>query len=106
MTIDMIKANNLLAGQYFFSRDTMRFFKSKVYPTIYGGKYFITRETDPRGRIGYTIREAVDGGKNIKTVGGFHVITELAEAKKAARACAEADRGAAAINEALAEVRA
>lgn len=100
MTIQTIKANNLLAGQFFFSRDTMRFFKSRVLPTIYGGRYFITRETDPSGKTAFSVREAIDGGKNIKTIGAFHSMT-LEEAKAAARALAESVRGAVAINEKL-----
>jgi len=102
--IETIKENNRLAGQFFFSKDTMRFFKSKVLPTVYGDKYFITRETGPSGIPAYTVREAIDGGKNIKTVGAFNSMT-LAEAKAAARAFVESERGAKAINAAIAEVK-
>jgi len=101
MNIEMIKANNLLAGQYFFSRDTMRFFKSKVFPKVYGGKYFITRETNPSGETRFTVREAVNGGKYMKTVGEFFAHRTIKEARAVARAMAESDRGAAAINKAV-----
>lgn len=42
-----IKAINREKGQYFFSRNTMKFFASKVLPYVYEGKggiYFVTSE--------------------------------------------------------------
>lgn len=101
MTIDTIKANNLLAGQHFFERATMRFFKSRIFSTIYGGRYFITSEINPSGKKRYTVREALDGGKRIRCARFFHHVT-LAAAKDEARAMAKGDRGAAAINKAVA----
>lgn len=47
-TIGEIKAANAAAGHVFFSRDTMKFFKSKVFSYVYqgpGGVAFVTRET-------------------------------------------------------------
>lgn len=91
MNIDIIKANNLLAGQFFFSRDTMKFFKSKVFSTVYGERYFITRETNPSGETRFTVREAHDGGKHITTVGPFFSFRTLPEAREAARERVELD---------------
>ena len=102
MNIQMIKANNILSGQHWFEPETLRFFKSRILSTVYGGKYFITRETNPSGEMRFSIREAIDGGKRINTVGAFHSIKTLAEAKDAARAMAESDRGVTAINQAVA----
>lgn len=84
MNIGIIKANNLLAGQHFFERATMRFFQSRVFSTVYGGKYFITSEINPSGEKRYTVREAVDGGKRIKTH-GFFAYRTLSDAKDQAR---------------------
>jgi len=84
MNIEMIKASNLLAGQHFFERATMRFFQSRVFSTVYGGKYFITSEINPSGEKRYTVREAVDGGKFIKCTNFFHHET-LVAAKDEAR---------------------
>jgi len=84
MTIATIKANNLLAGQHFFERATMRFFQSRVFSTIYGGKYFVTSEINPSGEKRYTVREAIDGGKRIVCQHFFHHET-LANAKREAR---------------------
>ena len=90
MNLQMIKANNLLAGNNWFSPDTMRFFKSRVLPTIYGGRFFLSRETSPSGKTAYSVREAVDGGKSIKTRGEFHAYS-LEAARGFARALAAND---------------
>ena len=42
-TTEIIEANKE-AGQFFFSKNTMRFFKSHVLYGVYGGKYFLTSE--------------------------------------------------------------
>jgi len=47
MTISEIRAINREKGFYFFSRDTMEFFKSKVFPDVFSAyerSYFITSE--------------------------------------------------------------
>ena len=85
MNIGTIKANNALSGKLFFSRESMRFFKSRVFSTVYGGKYFITRETNPSGDTRFTVREAHDGGKHITTVGPYFSFRTLEEARDAAR---------------------
>jgi hypothetical protein len=46
-TISDIKAANKAAGRFFFERDTMRFFNSRVFRSVYqgpGGVYFVTSE--------------------------------------------------------------
>lgn len=49
------------SGFLFFSHDAMRFFKSRINPTIYGGRYFITSERYGDERV-YSVRECTDGG--------------------------------------------
>jgi hypothetical protein len=85
VTIETIKAENLLAGRHFFDKRTISFFKSKVLPTVYGGKYFITSEVDPAGVKRYTVREALNGGKLIRHVGDFHAYTTKKQAVRAIR---------------------
>jgi hypothetical protein len=85
VTIETIKATNLLAGKNWFSKDTMSFFKTVVLPTVYHDKYFITSEVDPRGVKRYSIREAVGGGEEIKTVGNFHSFIDASSARDAIR---------------------
>jgi hypothetical protein len=83
VTIDTIKATNLLGGGKWFNKDTMRFFNSHVLPTVYKGKYFITHETNPSGVKRYSVREAIDGGESIETVGSFHSYESKEEAIEA-----------------------
>ena len=87
VSIETIKATNLSAGKrkYWFSKETMAWFKSKVLPTVYRGKYFITSEVDPRGIKRFTIREAVNGGEEIKTVGNYHSYIDADSARQAIR---------------------
>lgn len=72
------------AGSHFFDAETMRFFGSRVLPTVYGGRYFITSEQDHyrNGAKAYTVRIALDKG-NIDTVGDFQAYATRAQAVKA-----------------------
>ena len=86
-TITEIKKANRNAGQYWFSKDTLRFFDSRVEPKVYGGRLFISSEqfhgsdgySDPRK---YTIRLCDDEG-HIQTVGDFQDHDDLEEVKEA-----------------------
>ena len=72
-SINQIIYEAVSAGSHFFDDSTLRFFSSRILPTIYGGCYFITSERDnyrdsnPRF---YTIRK-YEGGLGIETVGDF-----------------------------------
>ena len=61
------------AGSHFFDTATMKFFSSRILPTLYNGRYFITSERDSyrdsNPRV-YTVREYMGGG-DIRTVGVF-----------------------------------
>jgi hypothetical protein len=49
----MIRDANARAGFHFFSRDTMRFFASRIERPVYqgpGGIFFVTSEQQPTGR--------------------------------------------------------
>lgn len=89
---EIIRANKD-AGQHFFSPDTMRFFGSRVLPTVYGGRYFITAEDDFSGtkRL-YTIREAQTDG-SVDTVGEFQAYETRAQAVKAVQAILKTGEG-------------
>ena len=73
-TIQTIKNRNKEKGYFFFSRDTMRFFKSKVESTLYYGGdlygYFVTSEK--RGfednRRCYKVRQANFLTGNVSTI--------------------------------------
>lgn len=61
-TAQIIEANRD-AGQFFFSPDTMRFFKSKVQPVVVAGRLFITSEQfDDDSPRQYKVRVAADNG--------------------------------------------
>ncbi|MHB8416296.1 MAG: DUF7447 family protein [Acidiferrobacteraceae bacterium] len=83
-TMAQIRARNRAAGFHFFDRDTMAFFKCKVYPYLYGGHSFVTRETDPSGHTGYTLRYADDAGK-IHKLGAFMAYRTLESARAMAK---------------------
>ena len=94
-TLAEIKAANASSGQrYWFSPDTMRFFRSVADHGVIGGRYFVTSEQyvpydgDPDPRR-FTVRVANDDG-TIGTVGDFQAHDTLEQARAAARALVSA----------------
>jgi len=92
-TVEQIKRRNADAGFFYFSPETMRFFRCRVSPIIFGGRFFITSEQyramsgdmEPRK---YSIRFAYTNG-NIEHVSEFQAFRSLAQAKRAAKKAAE-----------------
>ena len=67
--IEEIMRANKERGHYWFSPETMEAHNSKVYPKLYGGRYFITRERmDDRFPWDFRVRVAMDDG-SIETFG-------------------------------------
>lgn len=87
--ITEIQRANERAGKHFFEASTMRFFRSRILPDVYGGRYFITSEQFDRDspRL-YTIREVNEHG-GIDTVGEFQQYDTLDKARRAARKLAK-----------------
>lgn len=85
-TIAELRAANKRKGGFFFSRDTMRFFGSKIESGLYAGKYFITSEWSnfTRTERKYSVRE-VTGDAGIMTVGGYGSFRTKDAARDAAR---------------------
>jgi hypothetical protein len=88
-TIDEIKAANEALGHHWFSPSTLRFFRSRVLSTVYGGRFFVTSEKrtgwrEPDQPRLYTIRKASDDG-SIETVGEFQEYRTARQAKAAIR---------------------
>ena len=84
--ITEIKKANEEAGHYFFSPDTLQFWGSKVYPRVYGGRYYITSEDNfDRTAKFYSVRRADERG-HIETVWGFLEFNTLEQAKRAIEA--------------------
>lgn len=66
---------------YWFSKETMRFFRSSVVSGVLHGRYFITSETSPSEECCYTVRECLKDG-SIQTIGPFHVHVSEKAAKE------------------------
>lgn len=60
--IDAVIVRNKLAGGSFFDKRTVCYFKNKVLPTMYGGKYFISYDVNEDGEKLYMVREVLDSG--------------------------------------------
>jgi hypothetical protein len=81
-TMSDVRAANRAGGQHFFSAGAMRFFNSKVESALYSGRYFITSERfrfdDPKA---YTVREVMEKGASIETVGEFCQYKNIEDAR-------------------------
>jgi hypothetical protein len=92
-TLSDIKTANRVAGRYFFSPSSMRFFRSRISERVHqgpGGIYLVTSEQfDHASPRLFTVRRFLPGKADIDTVGSFQ------EHATAYRAHAEAARLAA-----------
>jgi len=66
-TLADVRAKNAAEGMFFFSRQTMKFWRSRIESTLIRGRYFITSEDEFAidGRIParvYAVRRANDDG--------------------------------------------
>jgi hypothetical protein len=61
--IDGVIAKNKEVGGTFFNNRTVLYFKSKVLPTMYGDKFFISYDVDETGTKAYVIREVLESGR-------------------------------------------
>lgn len=71
---------------HWFSRDTMRFFGTRISATYYGHGVFVTSERSPSGIRRYTVRVLRDseGHYTVQSVSGFGAYESLNGAGKAA----------------------
>lgn len=70
-TMADIKRANKAAGRHWFDKGALAFFRSKIEPKVYGGRYFITSEQfDDAAPRRYSVRMAEPDG-SISTVGEF-----------------------------------
>ncbi len=89
-TIGEIRRANRDSGHHWFEPSTLRFFGSRILPTIYYHRYFISSEQDktidgPAAPRLYTIRHAADNG-SVSTVGNFQAYTSAKAAQRALKA--------------------
>ncbi len=71
LTIGDVKCLNKEHKQFFFSPDTMRFFKSRIASPLIKNKYFVTSEKGPSGVRKYTVRKFNRRTAKLDTVGDF-----------------------------------
>lgn len=87
-----IQKRNEAAGLFYFSPDTMRFFRSRVldgfYPAKDGRAFFCTSERGPDGVRRYTVRVAKRDG-SIDTFGKFQGYASGRSAHAAAKRASE-----------------
>ena len=88
-----IKYVNKRAGYYFFSKDTLKFFNSKISEDVYATWkedcyqfYFVTSEEGPDNIRRYTVREFDSQTGKVATVGEFQQYKTSADAERAAKA--------------------
>ena len=90
-TIAAIRQANKASGRYWFSRDTLEFFDSKIYPAIYGGYWFVSSEKtsfdDYRRR--YHVNQADKSGRILPRENTVHYPTKTAAIEAAKQAASE-----------------
>lgn len=89
-TIEQIKTANRNAGQHFFDKKTLRWWKSRICYKVFGCRFFVTSErmnhTTPRL---YTVHEALPTGY-VVTVGKFQEFSTLKQAESFAKQLSKA----------------
>jgi hypothetical protein len=86
-TMADVRAANEESGFRFFSRENMRFFRTRIASALYAGRYFITSDassfSNPNARR-FNIREVAPDG-DIKTVGEYNAIRDIETARERVR---------------------
>jgi|SRR6187402_1895917 len=83
--INDIKDAHARFGGNWFSKDTMRYWGTRVHSAVYGGTYFVSSEGDFDHVRVYTVRR-IDSDGSISTVGDFGAYATSRQAHKAAKA--------------------
>ena len=96
--MDCIRRANEDARMYWFSPDTMRFFRSRVSDQVYqgpGGIYFVSSERGPEMPRMYTVRRFRPDTGGVETAEEFQGYAKATQARRvAARLAAAALEGA------------
>lgn len=84
MTLTEFKDLNANKGKFFFSPDTMRFFKSSVEYWDAKTGFFVTSEKAPLDtKLRYTVRKADFETAEVETIGQFQQYKSLSTARAA-----------------------
>lgn len=90
-SLNAMRRRNEETGHYYFSRDTMYFFRSRVSADIFAGRMFVTSERNVgMGQVYprlYSVRAMRDDG-TIADVSNFQQFETLDSAKRYARSLA------------------
>lgn len=89
-SLDEIKQANEQAHRHWFSKDTMRFFSSRIGARVYPDHscrrtLFVSSEQPPHGPRHYSVRAAIWDTGHIETVGEFGAYRTGAQAHRAAQ---------------------
>ncbi len=86
-----IKAANAAIGNFFFSPDTMRYFRSRAGKTVIQGRFIVTSEQfDAEALRLYTVRECTSNG-HIESRSDFQQFDTMAQALNYAKTLAPSD---------------
>jgi len=95
MTLQQIMIRHERAGKHFFSKDAMRFFKSRVSVNVHtgpGGIFIVTSERfDWNSPRLYTVRKVSEDCSDVSTVGEFQGYRTSAAAHKEAERLAKGE---------------
>ena len=81
MRLEEFKRLNAEKGYYFFERDTMRFFKSRLNDWDYVTGYFITSERRDDYDRKYTVRKADFENGNVRLISEFQKFDTIGKAR-------------------------
>lgn len=87
-TMKQVRLANAALGHQWFDPSALRFFRSRIGSTVYGGRFFTSSEQGPNGVRLYSVRVVADDG-SIDTVGEFQAYVTLKRAKGAAKVLAD-----------------
>ena len=74
------------SGSHWFDKESMRFFRTKLYPQVFSGEYgiyFITSESPPNGTRKFSVRKFNPETLSINTCGKFCELTKFKALKNA-----------------------
>lgn len=82
LTVADVRYKMNQGGSYWWSKESMRFFNTRVESTLMQGDYFITSELSPYGhKRMYSVRHYDRANNDIDTVGDFYSYHSREQAK-------------------------
>ena len=88
LTITQMARANKAIGQFWFDKDSMAFFNTKIVGSPDAFNMFVTSERNPEGKTAYNLRLFAYHSSKVITVGDFHKMTRAEALKLKANICA------------------